>query len=1053
MKRVELHPTSERRIAIGHAAMARAKQSVQGARINPFKLPAVPPGVVPDGMPTMAMDNAITQTNDWSTNQNNTAVAFYGGLAYASAYQEGLAFPGYAFLAELAQRPEYRRMSETLAMEMTRKWIELQSAGDVDKTAQIKELNDELDRLCARDAFRKCVELDGFFGRSHLYIDTGDTNDRIELKHDIGNGRNKTSEIKIQPGMLKRLKPVEPVWTYPTNYDSIDPLTESWYEPNTWFVMGKEVHKSRLLKFVGREVPDLLKPAYSFGGLSMSQMAMPYVNNWLRTRQSVADIIHAFSVFLLKTDLSESLMQGGQQLFDRAEFFNALRDNKGLMLIDKDAEDFMNVSAPLGSLDALQAQVMEHMCLSVGTLIETQRGQVPIEEVTTADKVMTRVGLMSVKWSGITGYTDRLIEIHSGGNVIRCTPEHPIWSSSTNAFVNAKNVTRSHRLLVRDTNQENMVGQSHGVAIGGAKRKVVIIEIQDAVYSIVQFGKRIVALFRKVMKFITRMKITERTTHWITSNLLLVPNIWQWMDVSIDSPNAATFGNAKFVESNFELRTQTQNIAHGWNAGKLLENVGGNRHVVPSTNNVNVVRKFLRRAVGAMVARVRNFVRIHVGNVFDSMVMYPTRISFHNLGIGKSNAHIKINANVAETNSWQNSPERDSVAIHACGASVTAVRTRNMSHKEIVYNLEVDGPPEFFANNILVHNCTVSGIPIVKLLGIQPAGLNASSEGELRTFYDWVLAMQEKMIRPNLTVIIDFAMLNLWGKVDKEITFKFIPLWALDEKGLADVRASEAETDVKLIEAGVVSPLESRKRLAADPDSPYASIDVEDVPDLREEEEAGLEPHAGAAKLAEGAGEEEGEIDVPNRGAAGARSNGGPPHEQGDGLGGEHEADDSEPFETGELRPDYVEGKNPLADGATRRDAQPDHPGRGSPKNRELAAKALRRQQAGELDPDYLEGKDALGQSNPLLGKNPLAGKNRLKQSTLLRERAAQRNAANPDRTEGQPPFDLGHDDGNVDTTGGNQPDATSPDYDAPQSERGNEDDEVGRWGAKDKKK
>jgi hypothetical protein len=48
--------------------------------------------------------------------------------------------------------------------------------------------------------------------------------------------------------------------------------------------MSREVHRSRLLTFIGRELPDILKPAYAFGGLSMSQMLKPYVDNRLRSR-------------------------------------------------------------------------------------------------------------------------------------------------------------------------------------------------------------------------------------------------------------------------------------------------------------------------------------------------------------------------------------------------------------------------------------------------------------------------------------------------------------------------------------------------------------------------------------------------------------------------------------------------------------------------------------------------------------------------------------------------------------------------------------------------
>ena len=123
----------------------------------------------------------------------------------------------------------------------------------------------------------------------------------------IGNGTNEMSKDKIGKGMLKRLRVIEPVWTYPSSYNATDPLKPDWYKPSSWFVQGKEVHSTRLLTFIGREVPDLLKPAYSFGGLSMSQMVKPYVDNWLRVRQSVSDLISTFSTSGIKTEHVELL--------------------------------------------------------------------------------------------------------------------------------------------------------------------------------------------------------------------------------------------------------------------------------------------------------------------------------------------------------------------------------------------------------------------------------------------------------------------------------------------------------------------------------------------------------------------------------------------------------------------------------------------------------------------------------------------------------------------------------------------------------------------------
>lgn len=333
------------------------------------------PGVVPanDKRAMMAMDTAIKRAAQWAAGALDQQIVFaggwggvWGGSGYG-AFAEGQEFLGYPYLATLSQRPEYRFIVETIATEMTRKWIKIEAAGGdeaaTSKTDKVKKLEDEFNRLQVQECFAKMAEDDGYFGRAHLFVDTGTSieSNNPELATPIGDGLNQITANKIAQGSIKRLQPVEAVWTYPTLYNSNNPLSPDWYKPDMWFVMGTRVHVSRLLPFIGREVPDVLKPAYSFGGLSMSQMVKPYVDNFLRTRQSVSDLLHAFSVFVLSSNLAETLTQGGEQLFRRAALFNNMRDNKGLMMVDKDTEDLKNVSVPLAGLDALQAQSQEHM--------------------------------------------------------------------------------------------------------------------------------------------------------------------------------------------------------------------------------------------------------------------------------------------------------------------------------------------------------------------------------------------------------------------------------------------------------------------------------------------------------------------------------------------------------------------------------------------------------------------------------------------------------------------------------------------------------------------
>lgn len=490
-------------------ALSRLKpNSAHNAEMNVKTFAPYPPmpGVIPDdkilksgkskGFP-IAMDEVI-RVSDWG------AANVFNGM-----FANGAMFLGYPFLSELLQIAEYRKIIGTLADHATRKFIKLQTTNsETDKTVQIKELSDAIENFKVREVFKHASEIDGGFGRAHIYLDTGDGPDREELLTPIGNGRNKMSQLKCKKGRhaLKHLSVVEPMWTYPATYNASDPLSTDWYNPQTWFVQGKELHADRLLRMVSREVPDMLKPAYSFGGLAMSQMAMPYVDNWLRTRQSVADTVWSFSVNGMKTDMSAMMQPGApQSIFERAELFNNLRNNRGLLMINEATEDYFQFNVPLGTLDMLQAQSQEQMA-------------------------------------------------------------------------------------------------------------------------------------------------------------------------------------------------------------------------------------------------------------------------------------------------------------------------------------------------------SVSNIPLIFLLGISPHGMNASAEPEIRAFYDYVASYQTAFYKEPLTRIIDFIQLAIWGAVDPEITFSFEPLWSLDEKGSAEVRKIEAETDDLLINGGIVSPLEARKRVANDPETPYQGLDVNDLPTPPEQDLGGKsldpgEPH------------------------------------------------------------------------------------------------------------------------------------------------------------------------------------------------------------------
>lgn len=306
---------------------------------RPFQAPVLPPGVVPKGQ-KFALDSAAN---------------LYGWLNGQPQFC-GLAFPGYPYLSELAQRSEYREPSAVIAKEMTREWVKFTGADE----GKLQELRQAFDDFNVQACFRDVAVMDGQFGRGQLYINIkGQASDRARQLPLIVDDNGAT----IRKGQLVGFKPIEPIWTTPYMYNSIDPTRADFYKPDAWYVLGKQTHSSRLLTFISRPLPDVLKPSYNFGGMSLSQLVEPYVVRWLKTVDSVNRLISNFSITALATNMGSTLEDGADasSLLKRAQLFNQLRDNRGLMLLDKDAEDLLQKNVPLSGLSELQAQAQEHM--------------------------------------------------------------------------------------------------------------------------------------------------------------------------------------------------------------------------------------------------------------------------------------------------------------------------------------------------------------------------------------------------------------------------------------------------------------------------------------------------------------------------------------------------------------------------------------------------------------------------------------------------------------------------------------------------------------------
>lgn len=290
------------------------------------------------------------------------AMDYYGGVNRnardALSFVEATAWPGFPVLSMLAQLPEYRTMHETLADEVVRTWGKVVSTSTDEAAAdKITQLTQKLERLNVRSLIRTAVIHDQAFGGAHVFPHLKEAGVPVPADSPL-----LMSPTFVKRGCLDSFTCVEPMWITPNAYNANDPTKANFYKPASWYMLSTIVSNTRLFTMISRPVGDMLKPAYSFRGISISQLAMPYVDNWLRTRQSVSDTVKQFSITYFKVDMAQCLAPGGTMSLDnRVQLFNLYRDNRNAGVVDMTTEDIAQINTPLSGLDALQAQSQEQM--------------------------------------------------------------------------------------------------------------------------------------------------------------------------------------------------------------------------------------------------------------------------------------------------------------------------------------------------------------------------------------------------------------------------------------------------------------------------------------------------------------------------------------------------------------------------------------------------------------------------------------------------------------------------------------------------------------------
>ncbi|HFD0466371.1 TPA: DUF1073 domain-containing protein [Yersinia enterocolitica] len=309
------------------------------------------PGVIPEGKKESALA------------MDSTPYDVINSMSIGGEYS---GFRGYPILAAMSQQVEYANMHTIMADEMTRNWIEVKSTKEGDPDIDLMDL--ALTKYDIKRLIHEAVRQDSEYGVAHIFIDVG--------ADDIENAKPLFLDPrKITKGSLKGFRCIDPNWVYPAMYNSSKPLRPDFYKPQAWFVMGDTVHESRFIDIVSRPVPDILKPSYNFGGLSLTQLMEDYVVDWRDAKKNVIKILKTLRMRGLKTDMDARLQEPGE--FDkRVKLFIKYQDNFGLWVHDT-SEELTHQQTSLSELSNILSNYQEQLCIPSRTTNLKMFGNAP----------------------------------------------------------------------------------------------------------------------------------------------------------------------------------------------------------------------------------------------------------------------------------------------------------------------------------------------------------------------------------------------------------------------------------------------------------------------------------------------------------------------------------------------------------------------------------------------------------------------------------------------------------------------------------------------------
>ena len=96
-------------------------------------------------------------------------------------------------------------------------------------------------------------------------------------------------------------------------------------------------------------------------------------------------------------------------------------------------------------------------------------------------------------------------------------------------------------------------------------------------------------------------------------------------------------------------------------------------------------------------------------------------------------------------------------------------------------------------------------IPMTKLFGRAPAGMNATGESDLQNYYDMISQQQNVVLKPKMIFLYKIMFMSEFGAIPKDLGLKFHPVRTSSDDQIADTVSKKVDAIVKAYDSNLIT--------------------------------------------------------------------------------------------------------------------------------------------------------------------------------------------------------------------------------------------------------